>query len=114
MYRYLLLSLLAVSVHQITPTSGDVIFGTTLHVDYLFLPSFLAQPTSQTALECDRVSLEAMATGVPPPEYQWYRDDVAISGATALSYRIPSTQSFHAGSYKVQVSNTDGSVMSNA
>jgi hypothetical protein len=37
------------------------------------------------------------------PAYQWRRDGVAIPGATGSTYRIPSVQAFHAGTYSVVV-----------
>ena len=45
--------------------------------------------------------------------YQWYRNGVAISGATASSYRITDLAlASSAGSYTVKVTNAAGSVTS--
>ena len=47
--------------------------------------------------------------------YQWYKNGVAISGATAASYRISDVAlAASAGSYTVRVTNAAGSVTSNA
>ena len=46
-------------------------------------PVFLAvQPTNQTVIELSEVVLRAKAFGNPPPAYQWYRNDLAVLGAT--------------------------------
>ena len=47
--------------------------------------------------------------------YQWYKNGVAISGATAASYRISDVAlAASAGAYTVRVTNAAGSVTSNA
>lgn len=43
-------------------------------------------------------------------KYQWYRNDVAINGATSPSYSIGSAAAADAGTFKVIVSNSVGSV----
>jgi hypothetical protein len=48
------------------------------------------------------------------PSYQWYKDGSAISGATGASHTISNAQASDAGSYSVLVSNSAGSVSSNA
>ncbi len=48
--------------------------------------SFVSQPNSVTNYESFRADFEAVATGAAPLTYQWYRDDVAIPGATGPSY----------------------------
>ena len=44
--------------------------------------------------------------------FQWYKDNVAISGATSASYYIPSAYASDAGVYRVVVTNPVGSVSS--
>jgi formylglycine-generating enzyme required for sulfatase activity len=53
----------------------------------------------------DPVTFTVVATGTAPLSYQWYLNNVAISGATADYYSIPSAQSANAGNYTVTVSN---------
>ena len=49
-----------------------------------------------------------------PVIYQWYKDGSKISGATTANYVILALQSANAGSYNVVVTNSAGSVTSNA
>jgi hypothetical protein len=58
------------------------------------------------------VTLTASATGSTPITYQWSKNGVAISGATASAYSIPVYAATHAGSYTVKVSNLAGSATS--
>lgn len=44
--------------------------------------------------------------------FQWYRDNVAIAGATSSSYSNSSAQPSHAGTYKVAVTNSAGTTTS--
>ena len=44
--------------------------------------------------------------------YQWYRDDVALTGATTASYAVATAAATDAGSYRVAVSNGYGTVSS--
>lgn len=53
--------------------------------------SFVTQPNSITNYESFRADFEAVATGAAPLTYQWFRDGVAIPGATAPSYSLVTT-----------------------
>src|SRR5204863_513562 len=56
-----------------------------------------------------------VATGTAPLSYQWRKSGAAISGATAPTYTTPATTSADSGSqFTVVVTNTAGSVTSNA
>ncbi len=60
------------------------------------------------------VELAAYAEG-EGLSYQWYKDGVAVAGATARGYVIPdATLASAAGSYTVRISNSAGSVTSSA
>ena len=61
------------------------------------------------------VPVQAQAsTAADTLTYQWYKDGVAISGATSSSYTIKSVKASDAGKYTVTVSNSVGSVTSDA
>ncbi len=77
-------------------------------------PSITRQPQSQTLALGDRLSLDAAVTGLSPLAYQWFRNDIPLSGATAASLVILETSSTDAGSYRVSVSNADGTTQSTA
>ena len=77
-------------------------------------PAISTQPKSQTVNEGSSVTFSVVATGTTPLSYQWYKGSSKISGATGSSYTISSVKSSDAGSYKVTVSNSAGSVTSSA
>src|SRR5205823_7558076 len=73
------------------------------------------QPASQTVTAGQTATFTVVATGTAPLSYQWMKSGTAISGATAPTYTTPATTSADSGSqFTVVVSNTAGSVTSNA
>ena len=60
--------LVGVSLREYIPTNTPVFFT--------------VQPTNQTVRELTAAAFQARALGNPAPAYQWYRNDLAISGAT--------------------------------
>jgi Bacterial Ig domain/Purple acid Phosphatase, N-terminal domain/Immunoglobulin domain len=78
-------------------------------------PSITTQPASQTVTAGQTASFSVAASGTAPLSYQWRKNSVAISGATSSSYTTPATTSSDNGAqFTVVVSNTAGSVTSNA
>jgi len=77
-------------------------------------PSITTQPVSQSVLVGAGVTLSVNATGTAPLSYQWKKDGIALSGATAASYAIAAAALTDAGSYTVTVSNSAGSIASSA
>jgi hypothetical protein len=77
-------------------------------------PVIQTQPQSQTVEEGGPVSFTVVATGTPAPTYQWKKDGNDIPGATSGIYTIASAILSDAGSYTVVVTNTVGSITSNA
>jgi hypothetical protein len=81
---------------------------------------------NSTGVNIDNVSITGLAVSVPGSPvtfsvsvsdpsacaYQWYKNDVAIAGATGSSYTISSVISSDAGSYNVKVTNPAGSTFS--
>lgn len=53
-------------------------------------------------------TLNVVATGDDPLTYQWYRNGVALQGATGSSYAITNAGSGAAGSYTVRVTDANG------
>jgi sugar lactone lactonase YvrE len=76
------------------------------------LPTITTQPQSQTASAGNSVQFSVGASGNPAPTFQWYFNQVAISGATGSSYSVANIQSKDAGDYSVIVSNAWGQVIS--
>src|SRR5207302_4565576 len=78
-------------------------------------PSITSQPASQTITAGQTAKFSVSASGTAPLNYQWQKNRVAISGATSTSYTTPPTTSSDNGAlFTVVVSNTVGSVTSNA
>lgn len=73
-----------------------------------WVPSFGAliftQPAAQTVALGQSASFSVLADGTATLAYQWYRNGVAISGATASTYTIPSSAVADWGTYTVVVS----------
>jgi hypothetical protein len=63
------------------------------------------QPIAQTICENNAVTFSVSATGTNP-SYQWYKDGVAIAGATNVNYSINNTVPTNAGKYKVEIKGT--------
>ena len=78
-------------------------------------PSITTQPASQSVTAGQTASFSVAATGTTPLSYQWRKNGTAISGATSSSYTTPATTSADNGAqFTVAVTNTAGSVTSNA
>jgi len=73
-----------------------------------------APPAPATAVVGDSVTLAVTAAGTGPLAYQWLKDGVAVTGATATTYTIPAVSLASAGSYTVRVTGPQGTVTSAA
>ncbi len=77
-------------------------------------PYIISQPQSATVEVNDNLSLAVDASGEGPLNYQWYKNNVAISGETNKTLLINNVSQSDEGTYKVKVSNAYGLVYSNA
>jgi hypothetical protein len=78
-------------------------------------PSITTQPSSVTITAGQTATFSVIATGTAPLNYQWSQNGTAISGATSSSYTTPAeTTSANGTQFTVVVSNSAGSVTSNA
>lgn len=75
-------------------------------------PSITQQPVGGTFNPGAALTLSVGASSTSTMTYQWFKDNVAISGATSQTYSVPSLQNTHAGTYRVAVSNSIGTVTS--
>ena len=75
-------------------------------------PSILSQPQSYTVNVGQASTLTVSASGTAPLYYQWQKNGIAISGATASTLSFGSAQATDTGSYTVTVSNGAGAVTS--
>lgn len=73
--------------------------------------SITQQPANLTVLQGYSASFYIAASGTPPIGYQWYRNNVLISGATGTSYTLPVTDiTNNNDTYSCVVSNYTGTV----
>ncbi len=75
-------------------------------------PSFTTQPLGATVAAGGTVTLNIGVAGSGPLTYQWRRNGLAVSGATAGSLPIVNAQTYDSGEYTVIVTNARGSATS--
>ncbi len=95
-------------IGEFTVTSNSVLF------EVFGPPVIAAQPQSATVLMGGRASFSVAVNRSPGLSYQWFKDGVAISGATGSSLTIDNAQAADIGSYTVVVTNGAGGVTSEA
>ena len=77
-------------------------------------PTIITQPVSLTVEVGQTGTFSVTATGAATLTYQWFKNGVAISGATSTSYTTPPAVMGDSGSiFTVTVSNAFGTVTSN-
>ena len=73
-------------------------------------PSVTVPPESQTVREGSPVTLSVIASGTAPLAYQWFKDDLALSGATGSSLALATVTPADSGLYRVVVRNAASEV----
>jgi len=81
------------------------------YIDIATLPPFITgiTPGPIVYAKGDKITLQATALGSGTLTYQWYRNKIAITGATSASYVINSADIGDVGDYCVKVTNANGS-----
>ena len=83
-------------------------------ISYPTAPAIITQPLSQTVTEGQTAIFSVTATGTEPLSYQWQKNGVDIPGATSASYTTPpATLPDNGSTFRVNVTNPLGSVISN-
>jgi len=77
-------------------------------------PSISMQPASTNVNPGSTATFMVVASGTPPPAYQWRYNGFDITGATESSYTRSNVQAADGGNYSVVVTNVAGSVASAA
>ncbi len=67
--------------------------------------SIRQHPVGQTVDGCGSVSFSVIATGMPKPKYQWFRDGVLIPAETGSSLVLRGVQPADAAAYTVHLDN---------
>lgn len=100
----------ATVLNQAGSTTSDL---ATLTVDPLLVsPAIITQPSAQSVTVGQSVSFSVVASGSGPLGYQWKKNGINISGATAATFSLPTVSTGDAASYSVVVNNTAGSISS--
>jgi hypothetical protein len=76
-------------------------------------PSITTQPASQTVAAGGKATFDVTATGTAPLTYRWFKEARVLSSSTASAYVIDPVKVEDAGAYRVEVSNSAGSTVSN-
>ena len=74
-------------------------------------PAITSDPTDKRVAPGQAVEFSVTATGTGLT-YQWYKDGVAIAGATSSKYTIAAAKATDAGKYRVVVTNPSGTATS--
>ena len=78
-------------------------------------PTITVQPVNKTVITGQTATFSVIASGTAPFSYQWQKNGSDIPGATGASYTTPPATLLDNGStYRVNVTNLAGSVMSNS
>jgi len=83
-------------------------------IDTELPPSIAVDPATQAVAQGSGVTFSVGVTGTGPFTYQWYKDAVAIPGATGATYTISNPNPDDAGAYTVVVTNAFGNALSSA
>jgi hypothetical protein len=78
------------------------------------VPAITTQPTSRTVAVGSQASFTTVVTGFPTPTLQWFRNSVAIPGATSELFALASAALADAGTYTLVATNPQGTATSNA
>lgn len=96
-------------VGDVTIKPGRVPFG----IAGAECPQLTAVPAGQVAVPAGApLVLSAAATGSGDLEYQWFRNNTPIAGATGATYRIAAASAPDSGFYRVAVHNLAGTTLS--
>ena len=100
-----------------TTTGSGVGFSTGIirKIEYTgsLAPTITVPPSDSTAVLNTTATFQVTASGTPLLAYQWIRENIDISGATAMSYTTPVTTLADDGAqFRCRVSNSSGSVTS--
>ena len=76
--------------------------------------SISTHPSSQNIVQGQPITLSVSATGSGSITYQWEKDGQDITGATSQVFSLIAVKPWNVGSYRVRVTDADGTVSSNA
>jgi len=95
----------SIAVDGFAGASGNILLSWSLDTTTVEFPRILNQPVSRSAFIGQEVTFEVDVTSPTPESYQWYRDCLAIAGATNRTLTIANVQLAEVGNYQVAVMN---------
>lgn len=97
--------------YTIPPTGGCDAVTVTTSIAVRQMPAITTQPVAGAVCTGNNISFSVAATGTSVG-YQWRKNGIDISGATAATYTISNAALTDAGNYSVNVSNACGAEVS--
>lgn len=98
-------NVVAVEVHQSSPSSSDLVFGMKLIAERPTALSIVQEPESQLAMVGETVTLRVGVLG-GPVVYRWQKDGVNLPRGTNSSFVISNVAPASTGQYRVICSNS--------
>lgn len=98
---------------HVSNAEGSISGSAYLEVMQKTAPNIIIQPIDTEIISGHDAQLTFVANGTPNPTYQWYKDDIAISGANSTSLIFVNMQPENTGYYHAAAENSEGSVSSN-
>ena len=77
-------------------------------------PLILTQPTAVTAVAGQMATFSVDVAAIPAATYQWFKNGVAIEGATGATLKLADVRTGDAAAYGVTVTNGSGTATSRA
>ncbi len=95
-----------------TNTSGSATSNAATLIIAVAPPAFLTQPTDLVVLENSAINLLGTASSATTITYQWYKDNVALTGNTNNIYSKATATVSDSGKYKIAATNSVGTTNS--
>lgn len=100
-----------VTITNVAGTTNSQIAALTV-TNALTPPVITTQPISQIATQGDNVSFTVVATGNPPPGYQWQFNGTNLAGATTSALTLLAVTTNQSGNYSALATNSAGTTNS--
>ncbi len=93
---------------------GQALYSANSTTPTVTAPIITTQPASRTVTAGQSVAFNVVASSAAALSYQWLKSGTPLAGAISSSYTIGAATAADAGNYTVRVTNSAGSVTSNA
>lgn len=103
-YRYI-----ATNTGGSAPSNAATLVVTTVLIGP---PTFSIQPSDLTVSEGSSINLYGYASSGTPVTYQWFKDNVTLTGRTSTIFSLAPSTAADTGNYKLTATNADGTTSS--